>query len=59
METYDYRGPDSFHPAFDITLDMAAANPQADVRRLVDFETGEVIVTWNEGQVIYRCGRFV
>lgn len=59
METYDYRGPDSFHPAFDITLDMAASNPRADVRRVVDFETGEVVVTWKEGEVTYQRKLFV
>lgn len=59
MATYDYRGPDSMHPAFNITVDMPAAKSGDDVRRVVDFETGQTIITWRAGDVTYHRELFV
>ena len=58
-EKYDYRGPDSMHPAFNITVDMAGSTSPVDVRRVVDFETGQIIVTWRAGDITYHRELFV
>jgi len=56
---YDHRGSDSFHPAFNITVDMGLEAKVTDVYRKIDFETGEVIVTWKAGDVSYERKVFV
>jgi len=58
-ERYDYRGPDSFHPAFNATIDMPTADQITDERRSVNFETGEVSVTWKQEGVTYKRSAFV
>jgi alpha-L-fucosidase 2 len=56
---YDYRGPDPYHPAFNISVDMHNAEDATDERRVVNFETGEVEVSWNQGDVHYERRLFV
>jgi len=56
---YDYRGPDPFHPAFNITVDMADAENVTNQHRAVNFETGEVEVCWDQEGVHYRRSLFV
>lgn len=56
---YAYQGSDSFHPAFNVTIDMPMAGKITDVYRIVDFETGEVSVTWKHADVTYRRKVFV
>ena len=56
---YDYQGSDSFHPAFNVTIDMPMSGKITDVYRIVDFETGEVLVTWKQADVTYRRKVFV
>jgi len=58
-QDYDYRGPDSFHPAFNITVDMPVEGKAEDVRRAVDFETGVVSVSWQQDNVSYLREVFV
>ena len=58
-ENYEYRGPDSFHPAFDIIIDMPGANQITNERRHVNFETGEVSVSWDQERVAYERKVFV
>ena len=48
---YDHQGSDSFHPAFNVTIDMPMAGKITDVYRIVNFETGEAIVTWTQESV--------
>jgi len=56
---YDHQGSDSFHPAFNVTIDMPMAGKIKDVYRIVDFETGEVSVKWKQADVTYRRNVFV
>ena len=56
---YDHQGSDSYHPAFNVTIDMPMAGKITDVYRIVDFETGEVKVTWKQDDVTYRRNVFV
>ena len=56
---YDHQGSDSFHPAFNVTVDMPFAGKISDVRRAVDFETGEVSVRWKHSDVTYERKLFV
>ena len=56
---YDYRGPDPYHPAFNITVDMADSKNVTNERRAVNFETGEVEVSWNQAGVRYERRMFV
>jgi len=56
---YDYQGSDSFHPAFNVTVDMGFEGKVTDVYRKVDFETGEVFVTWKHADVNYERKLFV
>jgi len=56
---YDYQGSDSFHPAFNITIGMPTAGKITDVYRIVNFETGEVSVSWKQADVTYRRRVFV
>lgn len=60
-EKYDYRGPDAFHPALDITVDQFGVDPATatDVRRCIDYETGEVVIGWTQGNVRYERKLFV
>ncbi|MEE9602929.1 MAG: glycoside hydrolase N-terminal domain-containing protein, partial [Thermoguttaceae bacterium] len=60
-KTYDYRGPDPFHPAMDITVDQKCieAAIATDVRRVLDYETGEVTTAWTQGDVRYGRKLFV
>ena len=60
-EDYDYLGPDSFHPALDITIDQLGMDRDAvtDVRRSIDYETGEVTIAWTDGEVGYERTLFV
>jgi len=58
-ETYEYRGPDSFHPAFDVVIDMPDAGQITHERRHVNFETGEVSVSWGQDDVTYQRKVFV
>ncbi|MHC4622264.1 MAG: glycoside hydrolase N-terminal domain-containing protein, partial [Planctomycetota bacterium] len=50
---YDHQGSDSYHPAFNVTIDMPTARKAADVYREVDFETGEVTVSWKHEDVTF------
>ena len=56
---YDHQGSDSFHPAFNVTIDMPASHQITDERRMVNFETGEVSVEWKEADVSYQRKVFV
>jgi alpha-L-fucosidase 2 len=56
---YDHQGSDSFHPAFNVTIDMPMAEKVTDVYRIVNFETGEVSVTWKHAGVTYERKTFV
>ncbi|MHC4344310.1 MAG: glycoside hydrolase N-terminal domain-containing protein, partial [Planctomycetota bacterium] len=56
---YDHQGSDSYHPAFNVTIDMPTAGKAADVYREVDFETGEVTARWKENDVTYHRKVFV
>jgi len=60
-KTYDYRGPDAFHPAMDVTVDQLGIDPakSTDQRRYVNYETGEVAITWTQGDVRYERKLFV
>jgi len=52
-------GSDSFHPAFNITVQMDNVGSIGNERRTVDFETGEVVVSWETGGVGYSRRLFV
>ncbi len=56
---YNHQGSDSYHPAFNVTIDMPMAGKVTDVERIVDFETGEVIVRWKQEDVTYERKVFV
>ncbi|MHC4647764.1 MAG: glycoside hydrolase family 95 protein, partial [Planctomycetota bacterium] len=56
---YDHQGSDSYHPAFNVTIDMPTAGKVTDVYRTVDFETGEVTVNWKHEDVTYHRKVFV
>ena len=56
---YDHQGSDSYHPAFNVTIDMPTRGNIRDVRRIVNFETGEVIVSWQHEDVTYERKVFV
>lgn len=56
---YEYRGLDSFHPAFDVTIDMPDAEHIIHELRHVNFEIGEVSVSWNQDDVTYQRNVFV
>jgi len=56
---YDHQGSDSYHPAFNVTIDMPMGGKAADVCRAVDFETGEVTVRWKENDVTFHRNVFV
>ena len=56
---YEYRGPDPYHPAFNITVDMPQAKNVTDARRIVNFETGQVEVSWDQNDVRYERSVFV
>ncbi|TFG49201.1 MAG: glycoside hydrolase family 95 protein, partial [Candidatus Brocadiia bacterium] len=56
---YSYHGSDSFHPAFNLTLDMPTQTDAKEIYRAVDFETGEVIVSWKSDDVTYNRKLFV
>ncbi len=56
---YDHQGSDSYHPAFNVTVDMAGFEQTSNVRRVVDFETGEVRVSWEDGDVSYYRKLFI
>ncbi|MHC4387524.1 MAG: glycosyl hydrolase family 95 catalytic domain-containing protein [Planctomycetota bacterium] len=56
---YDHQGSDSFHPAFNFTIDMPMAEKVTDIYRIVNFETGEVSVTWKHAGVTYERRTFV
>jgi len=58
-ENYEYRGPDSFHPAFDVIIDIPDAGQITHECRHVNFETGEVSVSWNQEGVTYERKVFV
>lgn len=56
---YDHQGSDSYHPAFNLTVDMSMQDPPEEIHRTVDFETGEVSVTWRVKDVTYLRKLFV
>jgi alpha-L-fucosidase 2 len=58
-ENYAYNRPDPFHPAFNITVGTDLAGSPQNPRRTVDFETGEVTVTWTQEGVDYERRLFV
>ena len=60
-KAYDYRGPDTFHPAMDVTVDQLGVDPATatDIRRHIDYETGEVTIEWTQGDVRYERKLFV
>ena len=59
--TYDYRGPDTFHPAMDITVDQHGMDPATatDIRRHINYQTGEVTIEWTQADVRYERKLFV
>ena len=50
---------DPYHPAFDISVIRTPAGPFTHYRRSLDFETGEVAVTWREGAAGWTRRLFV
>jgi len=56
---YDYQDSDSYHPAFNVTVDMPMEAEPAELWRTVNFETGEVVVRWKVGDVDYNRKVFV
>lgn len=56
---YDHQGSDSFHPAFNVTVAMPKGGKVKDVYRIVNFETGEVLVRWKQAEVTYERKVFV
>jgi len=50
---------DPYHPAFDLQIDMETQSAFSGYSRSVDFETGEVSVTWREGGTKYERNMFV
>jgi len=56
---YDGQGSDSYHPAFNVTIAQPMEKKVKDVERVVDFETGEVVVTWKVGETGYYRKVFV
>ena len=58
-QNYDYRGPDSFHPAFNITVEMENTGKIENEVRHVNFETGEVTVAWSQDNIDFERKLFV
>ncbi|MBD3378754.1 hypothetical protein GF406_27250 [candidate division KSB1 bacterium] len=58
-QNYDYQGPDSFHPAFNITVDMENTGKIKNEVRGVNFETGEVTVGWSQDNIDFERKLFV
>jgi alpha-L-fucosidase 2 len=56
---YDHQGSDSYHPAFNVTIDMPIPEKITDVHRIVNFETGEVSVSWKQDDVTFKRKVFV
>ncbi|MGJ8653795.1 MAG: glycosyl hydrolase family 95 catalytic domain-containing protein [Opitutaceae bacterium] len=48
-----------YHPAFDLLLSSDTDRMFEDYSRTVDFETGEVVVKWRDGETAYRRSLFV
>ena len=42
-------GPDYFHPAFDLDVDMPPRKTVSDCLRSLDFTTGEITTAWRDG----------
>lgn len=49
----------TYHPAFDLHLNMNVEHLFEDYSRTLDFETGEVEVSWKDGDVSYSRRLFV
>jgi len=56
---YGFKAVDPYHPAFDISIEMATRAAFSNYRRSLDFETGEVAVAWEEGDAKYQRRLFV
>ena len=56
---YDYRGPDTFHPAMDVTVDQFGMETISNQRRHINYETGEVTLEWTQADVRYERKLFV
>ncbi|HEY3377734.1 MAG TPA: glycoside hydrolase family 95 protein [Armatimonadota bacterium] len=56
---YAYQGVDPYHPAFDLLVEMETKAAFTHYRRSVDFSSGEVEVTWREGDTTFRRQLFV
>jgi len=56
---YNHQGSDSYHPAFNITVDMPMQGKVENVYRIVDFQTGEVLVKWRNQGIDYCRKLFV
>jgi alpha-L-fucosidase 2 len=48
-----------YHPAFDLLLSSDTDRMFEDYSRTVDFETGEVVVKWRDGETAYKRSLFV
>ncbi|MGJ8640953.1 MAG: glycosyl hydrolase family 95 catalytic domain-containing protein [Opitutaceae bacterium] len=48
-----------YHPAFDLLLNSETDRMFEDYSRTVDFETGEVVVNWRDGETTYKRSLFV
>lgn len=49
----------TYHPAFDLNLNMGVKHLFEDYSRTVDFETGEVNVSWTDGTTAFSRRLFV
>ena len=56
---YNYPGIDPYHPAFDLAVEMHDIGAFRDYRRALDFSSGEVVVSWQGGQIQYQRRLFV
>ena len=56
---YEYRRVDPYHPACDLLVDTDTAGAFTHYRRSLDFATGEVAVTWQEGESSFARRLFV
>ena len=56
---YAFTRVDAYHPAFDLGIEMETRAAFSGYRRAVNFETGEVTVTWKEAAAAYARRLFV
>ena len=56
---YEARRPDTYHPAFDVLIEMETNGGFRDYERSVDFETGEATVRWRDDDGTWERQTFV